>query len=98
MCGPLQPGVGYRFHGPQGGFVELLLCFTCREADFIYEGKALRLQLDGLIKRLAPLTLQSFPLDAALADFLEAEDEQVRIPFERDYRPKRGDTFFPFEE
>ncbi|MFO0595843.1 MAG: hypothetical protein U0228_11075 [Myxococcaceae bacterium] len=51
-----------------------------------------------MIKRLAPLTLQSFPLDAALADFLEAEDEQVRIPFERDYRPKRGDTFFPFEE
>jgi hypothetical protein len=86
MCGPLRPGIAYRFHAA-AGYVEVLLYFHCLEADLFFKGQTHRLQLDGLLRELVQLSLESFPLDSGIAEFLGKDDEPaIHIPYRPDYR------------
>lgn len=65
LCGPLVPVFAYRFQTPDG-FVELLMCFRCAQADLFFRGERARLHIDLVNSKLLSLAQESFPFDAFL--------------------------------
>lgn len=70
LCGPLRPVIAYRFQTPDG-FVELLICFGCEQAEVFYRGQVGTIHIDRIKRRLLDLAFWSFPLDPVLLDVAE---------------------------